>query len=100
LRLPNGETINKLFSRQELSDEILDRLYTSRSWTFRKVWKSYPKLLPNQTFPPLEPDENLFYINSYEPYVSTMETECISSKNIVKLLAKKWNDSGPVKAKL
>src|SRR4051794_25951224 len=69
-RLPNGETVNKLFSHQELSDEMLDRLYTNRSWTFRKTWKSYPKLLPNQTFPPLEPDENFFYINSFEPYIS------------------------------
>ncbi|CAB4426785.1 unnamed protein product [Rhizophagus irregularis] len=100
LRLPNGETINKLFSHQELSDEMLDRLYISRSWTFRKVWKSYPKLLPNQTFPPLEPDENFFYINSFEPFISTMETECVSSKNIIKLIARKWDSSGPIKAKL
>ncbi|RIA97442.1 Prenylcysteine lyase-domain-containing protein [Glomus cerebriforme] len=102
LQLPNGETISKLFSHQELSDEMLDRLYTSRSWTFRKVWKSYPKLLPNQTFPPLEPDENFFYINSFEPYISTMETECVSSRNIVKLLAERWDGIylQPIKAKL
>ncbi|GES94549.1 prenylcysteine lyase [Rhizophagus clarus] len=100
LRLPNGETINKLFSHHELSDEMLDRLYISRSWTFRKVWKSYPKLLTNQTFPPLEPDENFFYINSFEPFISTMETECVSSKNIVKLLARRLVKSEPIKAKL
>ncbi|CAI2183377.1 9495_t:CDS:2 [Funneliformis geosporum] len=101
-QLPNGETVNKFFSHQELSDEMLDRLYTNRSWTFRKAWKSYPKLLPNQTFPQLEPVDGFFYINSFEPYISTMETECVSSRNIVKLLSKKWSGLHlkPIKAKL
>ncbi|CAG8630998.1 12395_t:CDS:2 [Funneliformis mosseae] len=73
LQLPNGETVVKLFSHQELSDEMLDRLYTNRSWTFRKVWNSYPKLLPNQTFPQLEPVDGFFYINSYEPFISNSD---------------------------
>ncbi|CAJ0834159.1 1680_t:CDS:2 [Entrophospora sp. SA101] len=63
-RLDNGETINKFFTRNHLSDEVLNKIYLNKSWIYRKVWKSYPKLLPNQTFPPLEIDENFFYVNS------------------------------------
>ncbi|CAH1767296.1 13794_t:CDS:2, partial [Entrophospora sp. SA101] len=62
-RLDNGETINKFFTRNHLSDEVLNKIYLNKSWIYRKVWKSYPKLLPNQTFPPLEIDENFFYVN-------------------------------------
>ncbi|RIB08319.1 Prenylcysteine lyase-domain-containing protein [Gigaspora rosea] len=88
--LENGETLNKIFSHDEMSDEVLDRIFSERSWTFRKVWKSYPMLMPNQTFPPIEPDTNFYYVNSYEPLISTMETECVSSNNIAKLLANRW----------
>ncbi|CAG8542970.1 22747_t:CDS:2 [Cetraspora pellucida] len=68
--LENGETLNKIFSHEKMSDEVLDRIFSERSWTFRKVWKSYPRLIPNQTFPPIEPDTNFFYVNSYEPFIS------------------------------
>lgn len=88
--LENGETLNKIFSHEKMSDEVLDRIFSERSWTFRKVWKSYPRLIPNQTFPSIEPDINFYYVNSYEPLISTMETECVSSNNIAKLLANRW----------
>ncbi|CAJ0831158.1 10472_t:CDS:2 [Entrophospora sp. SA101] len=90
-RLDNGETINKFFTRNHLSDEVLNKIYLNKSWIYRKVWKSYPKLLPNQTFPPLEIDENFFYVNSFEPFISTMETETVSSKNIVDIITKKFS---------
>ncbi|CAJ0766250.1 9649_t:CDS:2, partial [Entrophospora sp. SA101] len=89
--LSNGETVNKIFTLDYLSDEILSRIYLNTSWNYRKIWKSYPKLLPNQTFPPLEIDDNFFYINSFEPFISTMETETVSSKNIVNIIASKWD---------
>nr|CAG8496430.1 10102_t:CDS:10 [Entrophospora candida] len=85
--LSNGETVNKIFTLDYLSDEILSRIYLNTSWNYRQVWKSYPKLLPNQTFPPIEIDDNFFYINSFEPFISTMETETVSSKNIVNIIA-------------
>ncbi|CAG8570761.1 15583_t:CDS:2, partial [Acaulospora colombiana] len=90
LVLENGETLHKIFSHQEMSDEVLDRIFTERSWIYKKVWKSYPRLIPNQSFPRVEVDDNFFYVNSYEPFISTMETECVSGSNIVKLLVQRW----------
>ena len=68
--LNNGETINKFFTQSYLSDEVLSRIYLNSSWIHREVWKSYPKLLPNQSFPPIEIDDNFFYVNSFEPFIS------------------------------
>ncbi|CAG8460034.1 15371_t:CDS:2 [Acaulospora colombiana] len=80
LVLENGETLHKIFSHQEMNDKVLDRIFTERSWIFKKVWKSYPRLIPNQPFPRVEVDDNFFY---------TMETECVSGGNIVKLLVQR-----------
>ncbi|CAG8607994.1 13357_t:CDS:2, partial [Acaulospora morrowiae] len=90
LILENGETLHKIFSHQEMSDEVLDKMFTERSWIFRKVWKAYPRLIPNQSFPKVELDKNFFYVNSYEPLISCMETECVSGNNVAKLLVQRW----------
>ncbi|RUS34799.1 Prenylcysteine lyase-domain-containing protein [Jimgerdemannia flammicorona] len=37
-----------------------------------------------------EGDGGVFYVNAFENWISTMETETISSKNIVRLLHKQW----------
>ncbi len=46
-------------------------------------WDSYPKLPPTTTFPPVKADDGLWYVNSMEPWISTMETETLSSRNLV-----------------
>ncbi|KAK4051274.1 hypothetical protein OIO90_004755 [Microbotryomycetes sp. JL221] len=71
-----------------------------------KVWStsflSYPKLDPVQmnsktngdqnlqqwksNFSSIRPDESVYYVNSFERLISTMETETVSSWNIVSLL--------------
>ncbi|CAG8443653.1 11248_t:CDS:10 [Ambispora leptoticha] len=98
-KLENGERVCKIFSHHEMTDELLDKIFLSRSWTYYKIWKSYPWLSPNQTYPPIELDQNLFYVNSFEPFISTMETEAVSSENIAKILKRRW--VGPaIKSKL
>ncbi|RHZ82779.1 hypothetical protein Glove_103g276 [Diversispora epigaea] len=100
VKLENGEILYKIFSQHSMSDELLDRIFTDRSSIYRKVWNSYPRLLPNQEFPRVELDDNFFYVNSYEPLISTMETECVSSNNIVKMLSQRWINVEKVKAEL
>ncbi|CAG8547559.1 4454_t:CDS:2 [Diversispora eburnea] len=99
-KLENGETLYKIFSTHSMSDELLDRIFTDRSSIYCKVWNSYPRLIPNQEFPRVELDDNFFYVNSYEPLISTMETECVSSNNIVKILSQRWINVEKVKANL
>lgn len=66
-------------------------------------WDSYPKLPPMESYPPVKLGQGFYYVNSFEPcvtlfpifalpwlsslrFISTMETETLSSRNIVDLL--------------
>ncbi|KAF9901072.1 hypothetical protein EC991_006558 [Linnemannia zychae] len=131
-RLSTGETITKIFSPEAVSTDLLNRLYTNRTWVKHKEWKAYPKLKPIP-FAPEEGEDDIvfeedkaasseqvvfekharkqkakeeydaqkkaleawgqvevvpgvFYVNSFEPLISTMETETIAGKNIARLL--------------
>ncbi|KAF8926057.1 hypothetical protein BGZ47_002919 [Haplosporangium gracile] len=143
-RLSNGETITKIFSSKELSKDLLDRLYSNRTWVKHKEWKAYPKLRPI----PLQKEEEgaetevveegeggsgqivfekkyaqkkqerdaqkkaldgwgqvevvpgVFYVNSFEPFISTMETETIAGKNIARLLRDRIVGHCPVEKNL
>ncbi|RUS15781.1 Prenylcysteine lyase-domain-containing protein, partial [Endogone sp. FLAS-F59071] len=91
-----GESIVKMFSAVEVPDTLLDALFTTRSWTRRHVWQAYPVLTP--VWPPVvldeehegEGDGGVFYVNAFESFISTMETETLASKNVVRLLHKQW----------
>ncbi|KAG9004827.1 hypothetical protein FRB90_010689 [Tulasnella sp. 427] len=79
------EHIWKVFSMEKKSDEWLEEVFGEGTlgWVYRKEWDSYPVLPPVTTFPPLKADDGLWYVNSMESWISTMETETLSSRNIV-----------------
>jgi prenylcysteine oxidase/farnesylcysteine lyase len=77
----------KIFSKERVSDEWLDKIFDGQvGWVYRKEWDAYPKLPPTTTFPPVKLDAGLYYVNAFEPFISTMETETIASRNVVNLL--------------
>ncbi|KAF9946981.1 hypothetical protein BGZ72_010964 [Mortierella alpina] len=121
LKLSNGETVTKIFSPEALKPELLDRLYSNRTWVKHKEWKAYPHLKPinnhvqdltadlpteqQQQFvlgtPKKEKEEpvlvetiwgkvevvpGVYYVNAFEPLISTMETETIAGKNVARLV--------------
>ncbi|KAG8960131.1 hypothetical protein FRC03_007029 [Tulasnella sp. 419] len=94
----NGRTeyIYKTFSLERRSDAWLEKLYGKGTlgWIYRKEWDAYPYLVPTTTYPPVKPDDGLFYVNSLEPWTSTMETETISGRNAVDLLLKEAYNVG------
>lgn len=84
----------KIFSEEYLSDEWLDQMFLGKvGWTFRKEWEAYPKLPPTSSFPPIKLDEGFYYVNAFEPFISVMETETVSSRNIVDMLLKEQFNS-------
>ncbi|KAI0307538.1 FAD/NAD-P-binding domain-containing protein [Multifurca ochricompacta] len=93
--LKTGEWIVKIFSMEPISDEWLANVFQSQvGWVLRKEWDSYPVLPPTTTFPPVKLDDGLFYVNAFEPFISTMETETLASRNVVDwLLRDKFNSS-------
>ncbi|KAG9004826.1 hypothetical protein FRB90_010688 [Tulasnella sp. 427] len=82
------EYIWKVFSMDSKSDEWLEDVFGQGTlgWVYRKQWDSYPALRPVKSFPAVKADEGLWYVNSMEPFISTMETETLSSRNIVDTL--------------
>lgn len=82
----SGHALHKVFSRQELGEELLSRLFSQRVQTHRLVWKAYPVLRPAAEWPPFVLSHGLYYVNAMESAVSTMETETMGSRNVVNLL--------------
>ncbi|KAF8319809.1 FAD/NAD(P)-binding domain-containing protein [Clavulina sp. PMI_390] len=75
----------KIFSKETITDEWLAKVFGEGkvTWVHRKEWDAYPKAKPTTEFPPLKAAEGLWYVNAFEPFISTMETETLSSRNIV-----------------
>jgi len=84
----------KIFSKDHMSDEWLKTVFGQVGWVYRKEWDAYPKLPPTASFPPVKLDQGFYYVNSFEPFISTMETETISSRNVVDLLLHEEFESG------
>lgn len=77
--LENGESVIKIFSPKEISDEYLDQLFLERSWVYRKGWHAFPELEPvpnNQDFPSFiikhdeTQDDGIIYAGAFENFVS------------------------------
>ncbi|EKM53071.1 uncharacterized protein PHACADRAFT_259228 [Phanerochaete carnosa HHB-10118-sp] len=93
----------KIFSKQRLEDSWLRRAFGKIGWVYRKEWDAYPVLPPASKFPPIKLEQGLYYVNAFEPFISTMETETIAARNVVELLMQeefdasicKSDDTGP-----
>ncbi|CAE6419024.1 unnamed protein product [Rhizoctonia solani] len=94
----NGKTeyVVKIFSPAKISDTTLATLFGKNSigWVLRKEWDAYPYFPIRSEFPPVKLDKGLYYVNSMEALFSTMETEIISSRNVVDLLSTELIGSG------
>jgi len=84
----DGRNVYKLFSRELLGDHFLQKLFLNGTVLVQKSFSAYPILIPMKPYPPIILAEDLYYVNAFESAVSTMETESIASKNIVRLIAK------------
>ncbi|KAG1716771.1 hypothetical protein ID866_369 [Astraeus odoratus] len=84
----------KIFSKDRISDEWLEKVFGNVGWVYRKEWDAYPVLPPTFTFPPVKLDQGFYYVNAFEPFISTMETETVASRNVVDLLLHEEFGSG------
>ncbi|OSC98852.1 FAD/NAD(P)-binding domain-containing protein [Trametes coccinea BRFM310] len=81
------EWVVKIFSNSAISDDVLRELFDGKlGWVVRKEWDPYPVLPPTTEFPPVELADGLYYVNAFEPLISTLETETLASRNVVDLL--------------
>jgi prenylcysteine oxidase / farnesylcysteine lyase len=84
----NGVPVYRTFSRYQLSDQVLDTLFTDRDETRAVTWSAYPVLTPTRQQVPFRVSAGLYYANAMEQTVSTLETQTIASRNLVNLLEK------------
>ncbi|EDR15109.1 uncharacterized protein LACBIDRAFT_300931 [Laccaria bicolor S238N-H82] len=90
-----GEWAVKIFSKERISDGWLQQMFDGQvGWIHRKEWDAYPRLPPTGSFPPIKLEHGFYYVNAFEPFVSTMETETVASRNVVDLLLNEEFSSG------
>lgn len=81
------EYVVKIHSAKPLSDETLAELFDV-TWVYRHEWDAYPRLEKRPSYPPMEPIKGFHYLASFEPWVSTLETQTISAREAVARVAK------------
>ncbi|KAJ7630585.1 Prenylcysteine lyase-domain-containing protein [Roridomyces roridus] len=90
-----GEFVVKIFSESRIEDAWLSKMFEGQvGWVHRKEWDAYPVLPPTTTFPDVKLAPGFYYVNAFEPFISTMETETLASRNVVDLLLKEELQSG------
>ncbi|KAK1218693.1 hypothetical protein PQX77_018592 [Marasmius sp. AFHP31] len=94
-KIGDSEWVVKIFSEEEISDEWLNETFSGQvGWVYRKEWDAYPRLFPTTSFPPVKLGSGFYYVNALEPFISTMETETVASRNVVdQLLIERFNAS-------
>eukprot|EP01119_Soliformovum_irregulare_P016353 TRINITY_DN4713_c0_g1_i1.p1 TRINITY_DN4713_c0_g1~~TRINITY_DN4713_c0_g1_i1.p1 ORF type:complete len:505 (-),score=164.82 TRINITY_DN4713_c0_g1_i1:23-1537(-) len=89
----SGVPIWKIFSREPMTDKLLDEIFPKRTFLEKLSWKAYPKLVPTSDFPPFKLNSGLFYLNAIEGAFSVMEGEAVSGHNIANLVLADWTNS-------
>ncbi|KAJ7785934.1 Prenylcysteine lyase-domain-containing protein [Mycena metata] len=93
--ISEGEWVVKIFSKKRISQKWLSKMFDGQvGWIYRKEWDAYPVLPPTSSFPNIKLAPGFYYVNSFEPFISTMETETLASRNIVDLLLNEKFNSG------
>lgn len=84
------KSVFKIFSPEKLSSSDYMQIFDKDSFQVIEdmPWLAYPKYEYPQKLPPIEMNQNIFYLNAMEWTASCMEIELISARNIAMLLTK------------
>lgn len=89
-----GDYVFKIFSPEKFINQDLASLFSENaniSWVHRKEWRSYPYIRPLENFPDFELDDGLYYLNTMETLMSTMETSALVGANVAALISQGKN---------
>ena len=84
----NSTLLSSLLGFKDPNRPVSEISKSDISWTFEKIWNSYPYLSPTSQFPDIKLSENLFYTGGIERFISTMETSSLMGKNVANLIAR------------
>lgn len=86
----------KMFSRQPMTDALLDQIFSVRNETIRIDWGAYPHYHSPEKFAPFMLDDiHLYYVNAFENAASTMETSAVAAENIARLIISRTSSEPP-----
>ncbi|TYG89219.1 hypothetical protein ES288_A12G082200v1 [Gossypium darwinii] len=86
-----NDIIYKIFSREPMSDALLDSIFSARLQTNRINWGAYPHYKAPELFAPFILDgQHLYYVNAFENAASTMETGAVAAENVARLILSRY----------
>lgn len=81
----------KVFSREPMTDALLDSIFSPRLQTVRINWGAYPHYKAPEVFAPFVLDgQHLYYVNAFENAASTMETSAVAAENVARLILSRY----------
>ncbi|XVE83386.1 hypothetical protein DITRI_Ditri16bG0085000 [Diplodiscus trichospermus] len=81
----------KVFSRESMTDTLLDSIFSARQQTVRINWGAYPHYRAPEVFAPFVLDgKHLYYVNAFENAASTMETSAVAAENVARLILSRY----------
>ncbi|KAL3844803.1 hypothetical protein ACJIZ3_002206 [Penstemon smallii] len=87
LKKHENDMTYKIFSREPMSDALLDDIFSVRKETIKINWGAYPHYHAPEKYAPFILDGNhLYYVNAFENAASTMETSAVAAENIARLI--------------
>ncbi|KAK5685981.1 hypothetical protein LTS10_002094 [Elasticomyces elasticus] len=91
---PNSTFLACLLGFRQLDDHDQDEISEEDiTWIYRKVWNSYPYEVPRSAFEEIQLDKHggsLWYTSAMDDFISTMETNALSGKNVARLVVDQW----------
>ncbi|XP_065515470.1 prenylcysteine oxidase 1 [Lathamus discolor] len=80
----------KVFSKEVLTKEQLNLLFSSYDSVKVKTWLAYPHYSPPEGCPPIILHDNIYYLNGIEWAASAMEMSAVAAKNAALLAYHRW----------
>ncbi|XP_054660705.1 prenylcysteine oxidase 1 isoform X2 [Grus americana] len=89
-QLPLQSAIWKVFSKEVLTKEQLNLLFSSYDSVKVKKWLAYPHYSPPEKCPPVILHDKIYYLNGIERAASAVEMSVIAAKNAALLAYHRW----------
>lgn len=83
-----GRHVYKIFSRDSLTEEQLNKLFVERTKAKVVDWLAYPHYTPPERLGSFRLDDGVFYVNAIERVASAMEMGAIGGRNAALLTAR------------
>ena len=87
----SARRLYKISSTRPLEERLLNDLFLNIDDISSATWRAYPRLDPKADSIPFRLAQGLYYLNSMEDIVSTLETQVLASRNVVRLMMRDFS---------